>query len=341
MLHSSLRLVKVARAGGGVSAVRSSVAGSLVGVLRWHPAPRPLFGGAMSITLQVSVDRTVATDVYDTVVARQATDDTQITAESIAGAPSLAVHAFEERDCVDHDWPGTKCFGVLVRNGDDAAATMHLFNADGEDTASYPLDDFMRDWCTGLYRVPDVRQSAAGEEVVGFSEEGVGSALDGLAAVALAGELSPPFGQAVEREDGLSGLEEEAVDGSATSPASAQAVIEAGQVTIMLRTASGRHFSVVAKPSDTIRDLKDYLHENASRWFHGDHSRYSSTYGNVDELYLFWEETTGCSITDLLDDRTVASYIQGRDGQPTDQLGTGDCPIIQYIKAGEWSGPLR
>ena len=147
------------------------MAGSLVGVL--FGGIRPLFGGAMSITLQVSVDRTVATDVYDTVVARQATDDTQITAESIAGAPSLAVHAFEERDCVDHEWPGTKCFGVLVRNGDDAAATMHLFNADGEDTASYPLDDFMRDWCTGLYRVPDVRQSAAGEEVVGFSEEGV------------------------------------------------------------------------------------------------------------------------------------------------------------------------
>ena len=304
---------------------------------------RPLFGGAMSITLQVSVDRTVATDVYDTVVARQATDDTQITAESIAGAPSLAVHAFEERDCVDHEWPGTKCFGVLVRNGDDAAATMHLFSADGEDAASYPLDEFMRDWCTGLYRVPDVRQSAAGEEGVGLFEEGVGSALDGLAAVALAGELSPPLGQAsaVGREDGLSGLEEEAVEGSETSQASAaaQEVTEAGQVTIMLKTASGSHFSVVVKPSDTIREVKDYLHENRDRWFSGNHSSCSSIYGNTAELYLVWTETTGCSITDLLDDRTVASYIQGRDGQPTDQLGTDDRPImVIYRRIAEGGG---
>ena len=43
--------------------------------------------------------------------------------------------------------------------------------------------------------------------------EGDGSALAGLAAVALAGETSLPFGQAraVELEDGLSGHEEEAV----------------------------------------------------------------------------------------------------------------------------------
>ena len=132
-----------------------------------------------------------------------------------------------------------------------------------------------------------------------------------LAAVALAGEPSLPFGQAraVELEDaGLSGHEEEAV-GRAKAVRPAQL-----QVTIMLRTASGSRFSAVVKPSDTIRDLKDCRSTRIatdSRRQMVSRRPFTLQFHlpNVHQLYLSWREThyAGCSITDLLDGPTVAA----------------------------------
>ena len=99
-------------------------------------------------------------------------------------------------------------------------------------------------------------------------------------------------------------------EGGATRPASAaaqRAMIEAGQVTIMLRTASGSRFSAVVKPSDTIRDLKNCRSTRiATDGFPETiHVFLQFHLPNVHQLYLSWREThyAGCSITDLLYDR--------------------------------------
>ena len=112
-------------------------------------------------------------------------------------------------------------------------------------------------------------------------------------------------------------------EGGATRPASAaaqRAMIEAGQVTIMLRTASGSRFSAVVKPSDTIRDLKNCRSTRiATDGFPETiHVFLQFHLPNVHQLYLSWREThyAGCSITDLLYDRQWLLLTPWRVGRP-------------------------